>query len=119
MSGFMGQSQLRAMLDRVTPLGELVTDFQFDDDSGLMHVRHTQDVEPILEHNKSLQEDPGFDGYNKARDWRHVADIPNVVIAQWLREGINVFDPNDTKAVLRKLDDPAYRHLRTSLGRLS
>ncbi len=86
-------------------------------------VRNTQDVEPILEHNKRLKRDAeeGNGGYTPSRDMRRVASIPNVVILKWFcEEGINVFNDEHWPWVAsRKLDDPEYEYLRTAPGRVS
>ena len=75
-----------------------------------------QDVEPILENNKKLA--TAGDGYSPSRDIRRIANIPNVIIEKWINEGIcNVFDKNDAPKLRRLLNDPDWRHLRTSPGR--
>lgn len=83
---------------------------------GKLVVRKTQDVEPILEHNKRLYTDG--DGYSKSRELRRAASIPNVVVEEWRREGFDIFDPNCKADLLRRLDDPDYRDFRTAPGRL-
>jgi hypothetical protein len=51
------------------------------DHTGTVIASTTQDVEPILERNKVLQAEP------QRSDWgRHVAQIPNVLLVQWLNE---------------------------------
>ncbi len=72
-----------------------------------------QDVEPILERNKALQ-----NAGPQRSDWgRHIATIPNVVLVKWLNEdGANVWRMSSDefgKFIRRKLDDPDWRHLRT------
>ena len=75
----------------------------------------TQDVEPILDRNKALR------GERQHHDCaRLIADIPAVIIVQWLNEeyarGNTQLRPftrefNDT-VVARKLRDPEWKHLR-------
>jgi hypothetical protein len=77
-----------------------------------IHFARVQDVEPILERNKALQ------GVPQTSDWgRHIASIPNVILEKWMNEeGVNYLAlPADEFARLlrRKLDDPAWRWLRT------
>lgn len=76
--------------------------------------RHTQDVEPILDQNKRLA--TADDGYSPSRDMRRVASIPNIVVLQWLAEGVDIFDPNDRAEVKRRLNSPEWAHLRTAPG---
>jgi hypothetical protein len=71
-----------------------------------------QDVEPYLDRNKALQNEP------QKSDWgRHIASIPNVIIVKWLNEeGANVLrmSGDEFKSFIRKkLNDPDWRHLRT------
>lgn len=86
------------------------------DDSGLISgIESTQDVEPILEHNKSLRT------MEQRSDWgRHVASIPNVIMTRWLNEEwtkgnitIKAFGPEMDALVERKLKDPEWKYLRT------
>ena len=76
----------------------------------------TQDVEPILERNKALRGE-SQQGHDCAR---LVADIPAVIIVQWLNEEYargNIHlrpftrEFNET-VVARKLRDPEWKHLR-------
>jgi hypothetical protein len=72
-----------------------------------------QDVEMILEANKALQAAPA------RSDWgRLIADIPCVIIEKWLHEeGVNVLGlaaDEFARFIARKLEDPDWRHLRTS-----
>src|SRR5262245_3638703 len=77
-------------------------------------VRTTDDVEPILEHNKRLRTE------EQRSDWgRQVADIPVVILLDWLNEEWN--RGNDIKylsreyyaMVWKKLQDPDWAYLRT------
>ena len=85
-------------------------------EDGKIIIRKTQDVEPIFDNNKRLMNDG--DGYSPSRDMRRVAIIPNVIIEQWIREGVNIFDPNHKDAIRRKLNSSEYAHLRTAPGQL-
>jgi hypothetical protein len=49
--------------------------------------------------------------------WK-VASIPNWVVEQWMREGINIFKDEDWPKIKAKLNDPDYKFLRTSPGRV-
>jgi hypothetical protein len=85
-------------------------------DDGKIIERKTQDVEPILDHNKRLMSDG--DGYSPSRDIRRAASIPMVVVEQWMREGVDIFDPNSREAIKRKLNSSEWAHLRTAPGKL-
>jgi len=81
-------------------------------------IETVQDVEPILERNKALQNiDDG--GWSPTRALRRAATIPDIIILKWRNEeGIDVFDPNHWPAVKRKLNSNEYRWLRTAPGHL-
>ncbi len=70
-----------------------------------------QDVEPILDRNKALQNEP------QCGDFRHIGTIPNVILVKWMNEeGANVLKMSSEefgKFIKRKLDDPDWRWLRT------
>lgn len=85
-------------------------------DGGKIVVKHSDDVEPILEHNKALAS--LNDGWSPSRDMRRAASIPMIVIEQWMREGVDVFNPDHAKEVRRRLNSSEWRHLRTAPGRL-
>lgn len=85
--------------------------------NGDVTIERVQDVEPILEANKAEMNSHG--DYTKFNgDMHKVASVPNVIIEQWIKEGINVFDPNHAAAVKRKLNSPEYAYLRTMRGRI-
>jgi hypothetical protein len=89
--------------------------FHLDSNGKGITVQHTQDVEDILEHNKTLR------GMEQRSDWgRHVASIPNVILTRWLNEEyergnvtIKLFGPEMDALVERKLKDPEWKYLRT------
>ena len=88
-------------------------------DEKLNHtVQYTQDVSNVLESNKIDRDLASQQGVTP--DMQKVASIPNVVVMEWLKEGINVMSPNeeDIKRIKKKLNSPDYAYLRTGGGRL-
>jgi hypothetical protein len=86
------------------------------DHTGTVIASTTQDVEPILEHNKRLRGEPQRSGWG-----RHVASIPNVILVQWLNEehargntALRLFTREFDELVARKLADPDWAYLRTA-----
>ncbi len=80
-----------------------------------------QDVEPYLEENKAL--------YNEVSSWRPfagkngrmVANIPNIVIERWMKEGFNIFNENQPyyqRKLRSRLNSNEYKFLRVSPGRI-
>jgi len=89
--------------------------FHLDSNGRDITVEHRQDVEDIIENNKRLQL------IEQKSDWgRHVAEIPNIFIVQWLNEEwargntqLRPFTREFNQLVARKLRDPDFRFLRT------
>ncbi len=79
-------------------------------------IKTTQDVEPILKRNIDFQNE--HDGYTPSKDMKYVAEIPNVIIEQWNKEGVNFYDKNDWPEIKRRLNSSEYQYLRTGLGRI-
>lgn len=93
--------------------------------NGELVVKRTQDTTPYLDANvREFNEAPTWRPYARTRarnsPLRKVAEIPNIVVEQWLKEGINIFnpDPSMQRAFRAKLDDYTNQKLRTFPGRL-
>lgn len=85
-------------------------------EQGKIVICREQDVEPYLEANKRRRN--AFQA-KRGVSMRLVADIPNVVVEQWLKLGVNVFDKNDNKKVQQLLNSNEYAYLRTSPGKIA
>ena len=90
--------------------------FDYDEVDRKIVLHHEQDVSHMLERNVMLQNEPDYKKEGIRNDWQHLAFIPDLVILRWRKEGIDVFNPDHHEAVMRKLRDPEYRKLRTTLG---
>ena len=98
---------------------ELSTDIRTATEArnGRVVVKRTQDVEPILDFNKQMQASQAG-GWRRANvHRRHVAEIPNIVVEAWLKQGFNMFTATE-KELRKKLDDPEWSYLKTIPGRL-
>lgn len=97
-------------------MSEVKTRLWFDD--GDITVERIQDVEPIIERNKALQNTP----QKRAGSFRHIGSIPNVILERWiLEDGCNYLAlPKDEfdRLIKRKLRDPQWKWLRTGEGRI-
>ncbi len=79
-------------------------------------IETVQDVAPILERNKALQ-NAEDGGWSPSRELRRAATIPDIIILKWRNEeGIDAFDPDHWPAVKRKLNSSEYRWLRSAPG---
>lgn len=97
-------------------MSDVKTIFHGGDDD--VTIERVQDVEGILEENKRVYDED----QNRKAFGRRVASIPNIVIEQWMKEGINIFnmnsDPDVRKKIFMKLNSPDWKHLRTHNSRL-
>lgn len=99
--------------------GHLVR-YYWDDADSRLHIRTTYDSSDVIKANKAqqiLSLDTRFGG----EMMHHVAEIPDGIVVKWLAEGIDVLstDPDMKKRVRRKLDDPDYRYLKSTVRKLS
>lgn len=120
MAEAFSQSALAALCQRAQAAGVLHEEMTWDPSEEIMVVRSSQDVDAILDHNKE-RENYGIsgDGYNADRSMRYVAEIPLILVEKWLREeGLNVYRDDHWERLRAKLNDPEYRYLRTSGGRV-
>ena len=87
----------------------------YDESEDRMTIETVQDVAPYLEKNKT---EILAGTINKKAPMRKMASIPLVLIEKWLREeGLDVFNDDHHKRLMRKLHDPDYAYLRTLEGR--
>ncbi len=85
---------------------------------GQLHVNRVQDVEPYLDVNKRAQAD-GAGGWRRTsgKNRRHIAEIPNIVVEMWLKQGFNMFQVSE-RELRKKLDEPEWSYLKTIPGRV-
>lgn len=70
-----------------------------------MIIRHTDDVEPVIEEAK-LHRDNTRNGFSKSGNWRKIGSIPLIVVHQWLAEkGIDLMAPGNEKYVRQALNE--------------
>lgn len=89
--------------------------------NGQLIVKREQDTTPYLEANKrELNSHSDWRPYSGKGTMRKIAEIPNIIAEQWLKEGINVFsnDAEMQRKVRQKLDSNEYQYLRTMPGRV-
>jgi len=100
------------------PLTKTTTWFAHDPVKKKNFFKTEQDVEDILEHNKNLANHDDK-GWTKTKEWRRVAEIPNVVQEMWIQQyGADPMAKGNEKLLRRLLNDPENRYLRTAPGRL-
>ena len=103
------------LLDK-DPLTGVMQEIEYHSLEDKTAVRTTQDISQIIERNKKLQNAEAYKKEGIKKNFQQVADIPIVVYQQWLREGVDLFNPDHWPKVKAKLQDPDNRFLRTTLG---
>lgn len=91
--------------------------FGYDDEKDKVLLYEEQDVEPYIEAAKQLQNDPEYSKKGIKNDWWHYGHIPMGIVHKWkVEKGVDVFNKDHVKAVLKLLNDPEYRWLKTTAG---
>jgi hypothetical protein len=89
----------------------------FHHDGEKISIETKQDVAKVLDICGNIRNE--FSGYKDKGDHHihHVAHFTPVVIAQWLEDyGIDIFNPDHSDMVWKKLNDPDWRKIRTTEG---
>lgn len=98
------------------------TKFFYDDMADTLHVQRSQDVEAIVERAKAIANShqakrPHAGRYSKT--YNHIASIPMVVVEQWMKEGIDVFNPDEKdKRKIQAYLNGDYKYLKTIPGHI-
>lgn len=91
--------------------------FHYDHTTDTSYVETVQDVEPILDINKTLQNDEDYTRKGIKEEMWHFAQIPIWVQMKWLSEyGLENWPmhPNNSKLLFRLLNSPEWRYLKTT-----
>lgn len=79
-------------------------------------IEHVADVEPVLDLNKRFQSDNPR-GLSVTREWKHVAEIPAIIVERWINEyGVDPTDGHHNDLLKRLLNSNEWRWLRSSEG---
>ena len=107
----------KKLLD-IDPWSGIKTYHDYDHSTGLTKIERVQNVEPILDMNKRLQNtDHEKKGIKNC--WWHAAMIPIIIQEKWLNEhGVDIYKKEHWPRVRKLLNDPDYRYLRTGRGRV-
>jgi len=104
-----------------------VTTFHSNANETEFTINTKQNVEPILEENKTAYNNYGDKGtFGKAGDGVRVASIPTNVWTQWMKEtkvpdgrgGWLYMVQQDPRVLAKYLNDPDYKYLRTTPTRV-
>lgn len=107
---------IKTLID-VDPLTRTQTWHYYDPATDETVVQDVQDVQPFLERNTQLYNNPEL--HRKDPDGRYVASIPNGVQMAWKkRYGVDVFNKDHWPKVRSLLNSPEWRKLKVMPGRI-
>ena len=101
------------------PVSGITTQW-FSHKDGRITIRGVQDVEPVIRNNTAILNSKRAKGKLNENEGlgTRVASIPTILAEKWMREkGLNLYTC-PSKDLLKMLNDPDYRKLRTAHGRL-
>lgn len=98
----------------VDPLTGLETWHEYDHNEKKTIISYKQDVQRGLDHSKALQNDPEAWKTGVKKDMALYAHIPDIVLLQWKKEGVDI---TDTQALFKMVNKPEYAYLRTTTKR--
>jgi len=97
------------------PMTGITRYFDYVPENDTAVIYSEQDVSPILEVNKALQNEPEAWKQGVKRGWAHYGHIPNIVIEKWLNEhGVDIYNKDHRKKIFWLLNQPEYRYLKTT-----
>lgn len=91
--------------------------FHYDPLTGDCAIETIQDCEPVLDVNKSLQNDDDYTKQGIKDEMWHYASIPVVIQLKWLSEyGSQNWPlrPGNEKLLMRLLNSPEWKYLKTT-----
>lgn len=87
---------------------------EYDSLTDELHESAVADAEPNIEYAKALRNDEDYWKQGVKKDMAHYAHIPNILLEQWIRLGVDVNDPD---ALIAMVNKPEYAYLRTTTKR--
>jgi len=85
--------------------------FHFHEPTKEFAIEHIEDIQPLVDSNKKLQENDHL----MTDELRLSARIPTSVYYEWKNKfGVDVFNPNHKEGVKRLLNSADYRYLKTT-----
>jgi hypothetical protein len=99
----------------------VLNEYHWDDAAETMGIKRVFDCNHIIKKNKE-QQTGSLDSRFGNEMMHHVAELPLALVLKFKQEyNLDVMsnDPNENKRLMRLLDDPDYRYLKTTVKKLS
>ena len=91
--------------------------FDYDPAKDMYHLTSTQDVSGMLDQIKQRRDNPDVWAKGVKESWAHFATIPPVVEMQLKQKGIDMYNPDHTKALVKEINENyPYLKLTTKRG---
>lgn len=87
---------------------------EYDHMTKKLNIKRVQDVEPTIEYTKLKSNDEDYSKKGIKKGMWHYATIPAIVIEQWLKIGVNIYNRDHKKKIFQLLNSPEYRYLKTT-----
>lgn len=87
--------------------------FDYDPVTEQIHLTSSQDLTMLMEELKQKRNNPEAWKKGIKQSWAHYATIPPVVELQLKRKGIDIYNPHQTKEVLKEINTN-YPFLKTT-----
>lgn len=69
---------------------------------GILVVKNTQDVEPLVEHMKGLKLSEEYSNNGIKKGWFHVGTVPEFLVHKWKKEGFDI-DRHSVREIVARL----------------
>lgn len=81
----------------------ITTFFEHDELTDKTTLHRVQDVEPLVDYTKAIRNDALKDDGIKGNFW-HYASIPPIVELELRKKGIDIYNPDHTKQILKEIN---------------
>jgi len=113
--GAFGRRPDRSVLSEISKGGP-VSVHHYDGTDKTTTVETVQNVNPIIDAN--VRDYSNAEGGFRGSDLKRVASIPMIEVHKLLQQGIDIFNADDWKKVVAKLDSPDWLKFRTAPGHI-
>jgi hypothetical protein len=91
--------------------------FDYDPAKDTYYLTSTQDLSCMLDKIKEARDNPAIWDKGVKEEWAHFASIPPVVEMQLKQKGIDMYNPDHTKALVKEINENyPYLKLTTKNG---